>query len=125
MLLSTNAGVAQTRGEDTVFIDDPEIVQKLNDVLEHLGVRNENFLYFILVRDNGRSLLVSDRSWEDFPISRNPVENWFQTDVFVGWREWLATREDDENEFLPYAGVAKICKPCDGTMCCGKLVPRD
>jgi hypothetical protein len=124
VLLGANTAVAQTKGEDTVTITDPQIVEKLKAVLEHLGVPSENFLYFILVRDNGRSLLVSDREWEDYPISHNPVENWFQLDFFVGWREWLATR-DNQDEFLPYAGVAKACKVCDSTVCCGKLRPRE
>jgi hypothetical protein len=124
VLLGPSNVLAQTRGEDTVTITDPQIVEKLNDVIEHIGVPSENFLYLILVRDNGRSLLVSDREWEDLTMSSNSVEDWFQLDVFVGWREWLATR-DNQDQFLPYAGVAKACKACDATMCCGRLLPRD
>jgi hypothetical protein len=124
VLLGTNTVLAQTRGEDTVTITDAAIVEKLNEVIEHIGVPSENFLYLILVRDNGRSLLVSDREWEDLTMSSNPVEDWFQLDFFVGWREWLATR-DNQDQFLPYAGIAKACKPCDATICCGRLLPRE
>jgi hypothetical protein len=123
-MCATAAAHAQTRGEDTVSITDPEVVEKLKDVVEHIGVPSENFLYLILVRNNGRSLLVSDRGWEDLTMSNNPVEDWFQLDFFVGWREWLATRENTD-KFLPYGDVAKACKPCDGTVCCGRLLPRD
>jgi hypothetical protein len=120
LLVGASEARSQTKGTDTVTITDPAISGKLYDVLQNVGVPSQHFLYMIVVRDNGRSLLVSDKQWSDFKASESPVEGWNQIDYFMGWKDWLATLEDEEG-ILPAMSTAKVCKPCDGTICCGAV----
>jgi hypothetical protein len=73
----------------------------------------------IVVRDNGRSLLVSDKQWSEFQVSAKPVQEWQGIDYFLGWKEWLPTQEDDP--ILPEISTAKVCKSCDYSVCCGEV----